>query len=350
MTAIHTDLFSDTQTRPTPAMRRAMAEAPVGDEQLGEDPSVNRLCALVAELLGKEAAVFLPSGTMCNEIAILVHCGRGDEIIADRTAHIINFEGGGPAALTGALVNPVDGAAGVFTAEQAERAIRTPPSRYSPRTRLVCVEQTSNLGGGTVWPLAEIRAVAAVARGHGLALHMDGARLMNAVVASGAAAREHAAPFDSVWLDLSKGLGCPVGAVLAGSAGFVEEAWRWKQRIGGALRQAGIVAAAGIHALEHHVERLAEDHANAHAFAERVAEIPGIAVEPERVQTNIVFFDVGATGLAAPEVARRLAERGVRIGAMDRRLMRAVTHLDVDAERVRGAAEALTAVVGAAAR
>ena len=312
MTAIHTDLYSDTQTRPTPAMRRAMAEAEVGDEQRGEDPSVNRLCARVAELLGKEAAVFLPSGTMCNEIAILVHCQRGDEIVADRTAHIIIAEAGGPAALTGALVNPVDGAAGVFTAEQAERAIRL-PSRYAPRTRLLCVEQTSNFGGGTVWPLAGIRAVAAVARAHGLALHMDGARLMNAVVAAGVPAREFAEPFDTAWLDLSKGLGCPVGAVLAGSAAFIDEAWRWKQRIGGAMRQAGIVAAAGIHALEHPVERLAEDHANARAFAERIAEIRGVAVDPERVQTNIVFFDVAGTGIAAPEITRRLEEQGVLV-------------------------------------
>ncbi|HET6518232.1 MAG TPA: threonine aldolase family protein, partial [Geminicoccaceae bacterium] len=302
MPDVRINLYSDTQTRPTPAMRRAMAEAPVGDEQRGEDPTVNRLCAMVAGLLGKEAAVFLPSGTMCNEIAILVHCQRGDEIIADRTAHVITAEGGGPAALAGALVNPLDGAAGVFTAEQARAAVRA-RSRYSPRTRVIVVEQTSNFGGGTVWPLAGIRAVAEVAGEHGLALHMDGARLMNAVVASNAAAREHALPFDSAWLDLSKGLGCPVGAVLAGSADFIEAAWRWKQRIGGAMRQAGIIAAAGVFALEHHVARLAEDHANARAFAGRIAGVPGILVEPERVQTNIVFFDVAGTGLGAPEIA-----------------------------------------------
>ncbi len=341
------NLYSDTQTRPTPAMRQAMAEAPVGDEQKGEDPSVNRLCAMTAELVGKEDAVFLPSGTMCNEIAILVHCRKGDEIIADKTAHIINSEAGGPAALAGALIRPLDGMRGVYTADQAEAAVRA-DSRYTPTTSMIAVEQTSNFGGGTVWPLETIRAIAEVARRHELALHMDGARLMNACVASGVAAADYAAPFDSLWIDLSKGLGCPIGGVLAGSGDFIARAWRWKQRLGGAMRQAGIIAAAGVYALENNVGRLAEDHANARLFAERLADVPGIAVEPEAVETNIVFFDVGGTGLTADQAAERLADHGVRIGPMGEGLMRAVTHLDVTTEQVAKAAAAVRAVVEAA--
>jgi len=341
------NLYSDTQTRPTPAMRQAMAEAPVGDEQKGEDPSVNRLCAMTAELVGKEDAVFLPSGTMCNEVAILVHCRMGDEIIADKTAHIINSEAGGPAALAGALIRPLDGMRGVYTADQAETAVRA-NSRYTPTTSMIVIEQTSNFGGGTVWPLETIRAIAEVARRHELALHMDGARLMNACVASGVAAADYAAPFDSLWIDLSKGLGCPIGGVLAGSGDFIAQAWRWKQRLGGAMRQAGIIAAAGVYALENNVERLAEDHANARLFADLLADVPGIAVEPEAVETNIVFFDVGDTGLTADQVAERLADHGVRIGPMGEDLMRAVTHLDVTTEQVAKAAAAVRAVVEAA--
>ncbi len=347
MNEIRINLYSDTQTRPTPGMRRAMAEAPVGDEQLGEDPSVNRLCAMVAELLGKEDAVFLPSGTMCNQIAVLVHCRPGDEILVDRAAHILNTEGGGPAALAGVMVRALDGARGVFSAAQVEAGVRE-ERRYAPRSRLVSVEQTVNLGGGTVWPLAAIQAVADAARRHGLALHMDGARLMNAVVASGVPARDFAEPFDTVWIDLSKSLGGPVGAVLAGSSGLVLEAWRWKQRMGGAMRQAGIVAAAGIYALEHHVERLAEDHANARLFAERIAELPGVAVEPETVETNMMFFDVADTGLTAAQLSERLAGRGVRIGRTDQFRLRAVTHLDVTRAEVEQAAEAVRAVVSEA--
>jgi threonine aldolase len=341
------NLYSDTQTRPTPEMRQVMAEAPVGDEQKGEDPSVNRLCAMTAELVGKEDAVFLPSGTMCNEIAILVHCRMGDEIIADKTAHIINSEAGGPAALAGALIRPLEGLRGVYTADQAEAAVRA-DSRYTPTTSMIAVEQTSNFGGGTVWPLETVRAIAEVARRHELALHMDGARLMNACVASGISAADYAAPFDSLWIDLSKGLGCPVGGVLAGSGEFIAQAWRWKQRLGGAMRQAGIIAAAGVYALENNVERLAEDHANARLFADRLADVPGIAVEPDAVETNIVFFDVGGTGLTADQVAERLADHGVRIGPMGEDLMRAVTHLDVTTEQVAKAAAAVRAVVEAA--
>ncbi len=346
MTENRIDLYSDTQTRPTAEMRRAMAEAPVGDEQRGEDPTVNRLCVMVAELLGKEAAIFLPSGTMCNEIAILVHCRPGDEIIADRTAHIINAEGGGPAVFAGAMLHTLDGDRGVYDAGQVEAALRD-KGRYTPDSRMVSVEQTSNFGGGAIWPLSTIEAVAEVARRHGLALHMDGARLLNAAVASGVPALDYAAPFDSVWVDLSKGLGCPVGAVLAGSRAFIDKAWRWKQRMGGAMRQAGIIAAAGVYALEHHVERLAEDNANARRFADLIAGAAGVSLDPETVETNIVFFDVAGSGLTAAEIAERLAGHGVRIGAMGGTQLRAVTHLDVNREQVEEAAEAVKKVVEA---
>ncbi len=340
MSAIKINLYSDTQSLPTEAMRKAMAEAPVGDEQRGEDPTVNRLCEVVAKLTGKEAAVFLPSGTMCNEIALCVHCRPGDEIIADRTAHIHNLEGGGPAVLSGTLIWPLEGSRGIFSAAQVAQAIR-PASRHMPRSRLVCIEQTANLGGGTIWPLETIQAVAEVAKEKGLALHMDGARLFNAVVATGIRVREYASPFDSVWFALSKGLGCPVGGVLAGSAAFIEEAWRWKQRLGGAMRQAGILAAAGLHALEHHVERLAEDHHNARLFAQRIAMIPGIAINWEAVETNIVLFDVAETGWSAAEISERLKAYGVLIGAIDSFRLRALTHLGISSTDVEAAAKAL---------
>ena len=323
------DLYSDTKTRPTAAMRQAMAGAEVGDEQSGDDPTTNRLCEQVAALLGKEAAVFLPSGTMCNEIAIAVHCRPGEEVIAHRSAHIINFEGGGPSAIAGVMIQSLEGDYGFFDGAGLAAAIR-PRSRYAPRTRLVAVEQTSNLGGGTVWPLAQLQEVASVTHANGLALHMDGARLLNAVVASGVAAKDYGAVPDTLWLDFSKGLGCPVGAVLAGSREFIDEAWYWKQRIGGAMRQSGILAAAALHALDHHVDRLAEDHRNARVLAEGLAEISGVTVDLASVQTNIVFFDVDAPNLSAPELSERLAERGIKIGAFSDTRMRAVSHLDVD--------------------
>ena len=326
------DLFSDTVTRPTAEMRRFMCEAEVGDEQKLEDPTVNLLCEMVAELLGKDAAVFLPSGTMCNEIALRVHARPGEEVIAHHTAHPINFETGGPGALAGVNMRVVDGARGQFDAAAVEAAVRH-ASRYEPRSRLVWVEQTSNLGGGSVWPLERLEAVAAVARRHGLATHMDGARLMNAVVASGISARDYAAPFDSAWIDFTKGLGAPVGAALAGSRAFIEEAWRCKQQMGGAMRQAGIIAAGGVWALRHHVKRLAEDHANARRLAEGLARLPGVGLDPATIETNIVFFELTSALTAGVAVERMLA-RGVRMGALGARTIRAVTHLDVDAAAI----------------
>ena len=343
------NLYSDTQTRPSPAMREAMARAEVGDEQSGADPTVNALCRRVAELLGKEAALFLPSGTMCNEIAIAVHCRPGDAVYAHESAHIINFEGGAPSAIAGVQLRPLPGARGQYDADALGGRLAE-FGRYGPRPRLVEVEQTANLGGGSVWPLAAILDVAAIAREHDLALHLDGARLLNAAVAAGVEARELAAPFDSAWIDLSKGLGCPVGGVLAGCAAFVAEAWRWKQRLGGAMRQAGIVAAAGLYALEHNVSRLAEDHANARRFAGIVARCPGVAIEAPPVETNIVFLDVSGTGVAAGAVSERLEAQGINVGAMGPARLRAVTHLDVDAAMVEEAAHALVAAVDALRR
>ena len=345
MSAIRIDLYSDTKSRPTAGMRRFMMEAEVGDEHAGEDPTVNRLCAMVSALLGKQDALFLPSGTMCNEIAYRVHCPRGDEIILDKTSHALHFETGGPAALSGAMTRTLDGRRGIFTAAQVAEAIR-PVSRYHPRSRLLSVENTANLGGGAVWPIEGIREVTALAREHGLATHLDGARLLNAVVASGVPASDYAAPFDSAWIDLSKGLGAPVGAVLAGSADFIEQAWRFKHQFGGAMRQAGIIAAAGVYALEHHVERLADDNANARRFAELIADVPGIEVDPGTVESNMVYFDTAGTGLDAHEIGRRLLARGVRIGPFDKRTMRAVTHIDVDRTGVEEAAGVLREVVG----
>lgn len=345
------NLYSDTQTLPTPAMREAMARAPVGDEQRMEDPSVNRLCEMVAELLGKEAAVFLPSGTMCNELAIRVHCAPGDEVIADRTAHIVHFEGGAPAALSGVMIAPLDGERGVYTGEQARAAVRDPANRYAPRSRLLAVEQTANLGGGTVWPRNALQAVVEVAQEHGLATHMDGARLLNAAVASGVPARDLARGFDTAWIDLSKGLGCPVGAVLATSNDRLGDVWRWKQRLGGAMRQAGILAAAGVHALDHHVDRLAEDHALARRFAEGVAGIPGLGIALDAVESNIVYFTLEeSVERTAKEVSATLAERGVSLGALGPRLLRAVTHLDVGASEVDAALEVLREVIACSNR
>jgi threonine aldolase len=328
------DLFSDTVTRPSPAMRQAMAAAEVGDEQRKLDPTVNRLQDMVAELLGKEAALFLPSGTMCNQISFAVHCKPGDEVIMDEFAHPFNYEGGGPAAVSGALIRPVRGKKGVFTPDQVSGAVRGSAYGQS-RSRVVSVEQPTNIAGGTVWPLDAIRAVAARAREHGLATHLDGARLFNAQIASGTPAREFAAPFDSVWIDLSKGLGCPVGAVLAGSRDFIENAWYVKHRLGGAMRQAGIIAAAGIYALEHNIQRLAEDHANARRLAQGLAGIPGIGIDPAAVETNIVFFQAQE----APALGRRLERDGVSFSVYGPSTLRAVTHLDVSREDVDRAVE-----------
>lgn len=313
-------------------MRRFMADAPVGDEQRKEDPTVNRLQDMASELLGKDAALYLPSATMANQIAYKVHTRPGDEIIIHRDSHPIHYEGGGPALLSGASIFPLDGYRGIFEADQVTAAIR-PDDPHHPKTRLVSVENTHNLGGGSIWPVDKLKKVSKVARSHGLALHMDGARLLNASVASGVSASEYASYVDSVMICLSKGLGAPVGAVLAGTTEFIKEARRFKHVFGGAMRQAGIIAAGGVYALEHNIERLAEDHANAKLLADGLREIPGIKLvyEPE---TNIVFFDVAGLGMSGADFSAKALEYGVRYGGRPGSQLRAVTHLDVSKEDI----------------
>ena len=343
MTANLIDLYSDTVSRPSPGMRQAIAEAEVGNEQAGEDPTTNRLQDMAAELLGKEAALLLPSGTMCNQIAFRAVCEPGDEILLDKTAHPLHYETGGPAALSGAMTRALDGERGIFSANQVRDAIRTRGGHY-PISKVLSVENTSNGGGGSVWPLEKIEEVTDAAHEKGLKTHMDGARLLNAVIASGIPAAAYAKNFDSLWICLSKGLGCPMGGVLAGTRDFIDRAWRFKHQFGGAMRQSGIFAAAGIYALENNVDRLADDHANAKHLAMLIADIPGIAVEP--VETNMVFFDVAGTGKTAAEVSEALLSHGVRIGANAETRMRAVAHIDVDRAGIETAASALREVVG----
>ena len=337
---VQIDLLSDTATRPSAGMRAAMASAEVGDEQRGEDPTVNALCDRVAELLGTEAAVFLPSGTMCNQISIAVHCQPGDEVIMDALAHPIHFEAGGPSALGGVMIRCVEGLHGVFSADQVQSSIRM-PDRHAPRSALVWIEQTVNLTGGHCWQLDEIRKVLDAARRFNLATHMDGARLFNAVVATNTSASEFSKGFDSVCIDLTKGLGAPVGAVLAGSTSFINDAWRLKQRWGGAMRQAGIIAAAGLYALEHNIQRLQQDHENAALFAQIVASNPHVELSVDSVDTNIVILDVTHTDFDALLCGRYLMDKhGIRIGTLGPRKIRVVTHLDITNEDVRLAAEA----------
>ena len=340
---VRINLYSDTQSRPSRAMKDAMMEAEVGDEQGGSDPTVWELCDRTAALLGKPAAMFLPSGTMCNQVAIATHCRPGDEILAHEDAHIQASEAGAPGAISGVMIRGLPGPRGIFTAETVREAIR-PPSRYSPPQRLVEVEQTANKGGGACWTVAELQAVADVAHEHAMPVHMDGARLLNAAVALDVAASDLTAGCDTVWLDFTKGLGAPLGAVLAGSKEFIGEAWRWKQRLGGSMRQGGMNAAACIYALRHNVERLAQDHTNAAALARGMAQIPGITVEPP--ETNLLFFDTRATGLTAAEFAARLRPHGVTVSVSDRYRGRACTHLDVDAAQIEEAVAIMRQVVG----
>jgi threonine aldolase len=332
-------LYSDSETLPTQAMLEAMLRARVGDEQRGTDPTVLELERRVADLLGHEAALFLPSGTMCNAIAIRLHTRPGgDEIVLADGAHPAEFEAGGAAALSGAGIRllPADG--GIFEAAELDAAVR-PHSRYAPRTRLVHLEQTTQVG--RVWSTAVLDDVLAVARRHGLRAHLDGARLMNAAVAAGVPPSEFARGFDTAWIDFAKSLGAPAGAVLAGSGELIDEAWRYKQMWGGAMRQTGYLAAACLHALDHHVERLAEDHANAHALAAGLSAVPGVRVDPARVETNIVVLEVADARRL--EVVLRGA--GVDLLALDGGRLRAVTHLGIDRAAVDQAIERIANVL-----
>lgn len=337
------DLRSDTATRPTPQMRAAMAAAEVGDEQRFEDPQVNALCEQVAEMLGHEAAVFLPSGTMCNAISFRLHLDRpGSEVILHRTSHPVLYEGGQPAAYSAGMVCPLDSDDGTFTGDDVRAAVHDPGNRYAPRSKLVSVEQTTNEPGGRIWPLERVDDVLAAARDSGLRTHLDGARLLNAVVATGVPADRWASGFDTAWLDFSKGLGAPMGACLAGSRDVIDEAWRVKQMTGGALRQAGIVAAGALHALERHVDRLADDHARATTLAEGLAQLPGITIDPATVETNIVRFDVADP----PAFCAELREHGVLMAPLNATTVRAVTHLDVDDDGIDTALVATSRIAG----
>jgi threonine aldolase len=344
------DLRSDTLTQPTPAMRRAIAEAVVGDEQKREDPTVLALEERGAELLGQEEAVFVPTATMANQIALRVLTEPGDEVVAEALAHVFQSELGGPAVHSGLAMKALQTGDGRFTPEQVRDAVSPPGDLHSAPTRLLCLENTHNGGGGRVWPIARVREVLAEARRHGLAVHLDGARLMNAVVASGTPAAEYGRGFDTVTLCLSKGLGCPLGALVAGSRERMTKGRRMKHLFGGAMRQAGIVAAAGLHALDHHVERLADDHANARRLAEGLAaaELP---VDLEQVETNFVQLDVGRLGLSADDAVARLRAEGVLLSMTSRpNVLRAVTHLDVSADDVEEAVERIPHALAPSAR
>ncbi len=342
-TARPIDLRSDTVTRPGPAMRRAMAEAEVGDDVMNEDPTVLRLQERTAELFGKEAALFFPSGTMANQAAIGVHAKPGDELLCEPTAHVYLWEGGAIARLWGVTSRTIEPESGPLQLGDLQGKIR-PDDPHYPHTRMVCLENTRNRGGGKVHPITAIAEVAGWARAHGLAMHLDGARIMNAVVASGIHASEWGRYFDTISICFSKGLGAPVGSALVGSSDLIHEAHRLRKVLGGGMRQAGIIAAAALYALEHNVDRLEEDHENARLLAEAVEATEGLALESGPVETNLVWIAVDPALGTAREVADRLKESGVLVSALGPQVVRACTHLDVSREDASLAAEAIKAL------
>jgi len=344
------DLRSDTQTEPSPGMRAAIAAAEVGDEQRREDPTVLALEELAARFLGHEEAVYLPTATMSNQIALAILGQRGTELIVEETAHMMVAELGGAAMHSGLQTRGLAGFRGRITPEQIRATARTGDPHHVPRASVVAVENTHNNAGGAVWPVDELEAVVSTARELGLAVHLDGARLANAAVALGVQADELAGGFDTVTLCLSKGLGCPLGAVIAGSSELMARARVEKHRFGGAMRQAGIVAAAGLYALEHNVDRLADDHARARRLAEGW-EAAGVPVDLERVETNFVQIDAGALGLSTSEAISRLADAGVGVtGTTTPGVLRAVVHLDIDDDDVEQALELVPRALGTLAR
>lgn len=337
------DLRSDTVTKPTPAMREAMAHAEVGDDVFGEDPTVLALENMTAELLGTEAAIYMPSGTMSNQVAVRCHTEHGDEIVLDHDTHIHYYEAGAPAALSGVSARLIDGARGIFSGADLEAVLRAGNVHF-PVTKLVVVENTHNRGGGSVWPLDRIDDVAKVARSHGLGMHLDGARLWHAAAATGIPEREYVRRFDSVSVCFSKGLGAPVGSALAGTSAFVARARRFRKQFGGGMRQAGIIAAGALYALKNHRARLVEDHAKARRFAERIAGLPGIGIDIATVETNIVVFR--STARPAAELVRMLREEGLAVNATSPETVRAVAHLDVSDADMDRAAEIVAKVAG----
>jgi threonine aldolase len=334
------DLRSDTMTRPTLAMRTAMAEAEVGDDMVGEDPTVTALETRIAALLGKEAAVFVPSGTMSNQLAVRVHCQPGDEFLCETQCHIHNYEQGAYAQLFGVACQPIDGEFGVLRLEQLKDRIR-PDNDHAVRTRLVCLENTHNRGGGRVQPFDVVAVICKWAAENGLARHLDGSRIFNAAVATGIPADVLAKPFDTVNVCFSKGLGAPVGSALCGSAELIRRARRHRQALGGAMRQAGIIAAGALYALHHHIERLAEDHEKARVLANAIRQIPGLTLDPDIVDTNIVIFKIAPELGTADEFTTRLREQGLQMYDVGRQRIRAVAHLDVSLEQVQLAGQIL---------
>lgn len=339
------DLRSDTVTKPSPAMREAMAHADVGDDVYGEDPTVNRLQEVGAALVGKKAALFVPSGTMGNQLCLRVHAEPGREVIVEGRSHIVRYEQGAAGALAGVQLHWVTGAQGLMTAEQIEAAIR-PLDPYSIQTALICLENTHNAGGGTIYPLSTIQAIRAIASKHGLPMHLDGARLFNAVVASGVPAADYARHFETVTFCLSKGLGAPAGSLIAtDDPKLLERLRRFRRMYGGAMRQAGILAAAGLYALEHNIRRLAEDHANARRLAALLQQITDVSINPDTVATNILFFDLHSSRLSVAEFVAALKQEGVLLNAVGGTTCRAVTHLDVSAEAIKHAAAIVARVL-----
>jgi len=323
------DLRSDTVTKPSAAMRQAMAEAPVGDDVFGEDPTVNALQQRAAALLGKEAALYVPSGSMANQIALKIHCQPGDEVVVGEGAHNMLYESGAAGAIAGVQCTVV-GRGGIFTARDVEAVRKSPDNHSNPPTRLVSVENTSNRGGGVIWPQRDVDEIAAFSRQHGLALHLDGARLCNAAVAQGTTPAALAAPFDTVSLCFSKGLGAPVGSVIAGTKAAMVRAHRFRKMLGGGMRQAGILAAGALYALEHNIDRLAEDHANARVLAERLSDLPGLSINLEKVQTNFVMVDLATWLPDAATASAALKAAGVLCLPIGPRRLRLLTHLDVN--------------------
>jgi threonine aldolase len=327
------DLRSDTVTKPSPAMREAMAHAEVGDDVFGEDPTVNRLQEVAARLLGKEAALFVPSGTMGNQLSVRLHTKPGDEIIVEAGAHVVRYESGAAAGLSGVQTRWLPGTRGILEVDEIEAAIR-PPDYHNPPTTLICLENTHNRGGGTIYPLATIKAIRKVAEALGIAMHLDGARLFNAVVATGVPAAEYARHFETVTFCLSKGLGAPVGSLICADQERVVKLRRLRKMFGGGMRQAGIIAAAGLYALEHNITRLAEDHVHAKRLAATLAALPGVRINPAHVETNIVVFDISETRRRAEEVLALLKAEGLLLVPFNPTTLRAVTHLDVPRDQI----------------
>jgi threonine aldolase len=337
------DLRSDTVTKPTPAMLRAMISSPLGDDVLGDDPTVIKLERETARLLGKPAGLFVPSGTMGNQIAVMTHTRPGDEVILDYESHIFRYEVAGAAVMSGVQFNALSGPGGVMSAGQVKEAIR-PADIHQPQTALVCLENTHNRAGGVIYPLDEIKKISALCKKHKIKLHLDGARLWNASVAGGVTLKEYARYFDSVMVCFSKGLGCPAGSVLVGGSDFIEKARRRRKMLGGGMRQAGLLAGAGLYALKHNIRRLEQDHRRAIALAQMISQISKIKIDLDSVQTNIIVFDIAGTGMNSEQALAKLAREGLWLVSFGHTRLRAVTHLDVGDRDIKRAGEILRSV------